>query len=110
MLEEKSMPKFYWAKAVRTDIYIQNRIGDKVSAHELYFGRKPNLRHFRIFGSIAYVHVLDEKRRKLDPKSEKCIVVGQNEVRSLETKSELAKKGLKPLTRGYADQPARRTL
>ena len=65
MLEEKSMPKFYWAEAVRTVVYIQNRIGDKVSAHELYFGRKPNLRHLRIFGSIAYVHVPDEKRRKL---------------------------------------------
>ena len=44
MLEEKSLPKFYWAEAVRTAIYIQNRIGEKVSAHELYFGRKPNLR------------------------------------------------------------------
>ena len=70
------MPKFYWAEAVRTAVYIQNRIGDKVSTHELYFGRRPNLRHPRIFGSIAYVHVADEKQRKLDPKSEKCILVG----------------------------------
>ena len=36
MLEEKSMPKFYWAKAVRTAVYIQNWIGEKVSAHEVY--------------------------------------------------------------------------
>ena len=75
MLEEKSMPKFYWAEAVQTVVYIQNRIGDKVSSHELYFGLKPNLRHLRIFGSIAYVHVPDEKRKKLDPKLEKCILV-----------------------------------
>ena len=60
MLEEKSMPKFYWAEAVRTAVYIQNRIREKVSAHELYFRRKPNLRHLRVFGSIAYVHVLGE--------------------------------------------------
>ena len=26
MLEEKSMPKFYWAKAVWTTLYIQKRI------------------------------------------------------------------------------------
>ena len=52
------MPKFYWAEAVRTAVYIEDRIGDKVSAHELYFGRKQNLRHLRIFGSIAYMHVL----------------------------------------------------
>jgi hypothetical protein len=43
MLEEKSMPKFYWADAVRTTVYIPNRIGDKVSAYERYFGTKPNL-------------------------------------------------------------------
>ena len=55
MLEEKSMPKFYWAVAVRTAVYIQNRIGDKVSAHGLYFRSKPNLRHLRVFGSTAYV-------------------------------------------------------
>ena len=60
MLEEKSMPKFYWAEAVRTAVYIQNRIGEKVFAHELYFGRKPNLQHLRVFGRIAYVHVPDE--------------------------------------------------
>ena len=36
MLEEKSLPKLYWAE-VRTMVYIQNRIGDKVLAHELYF-------------------------------------------------------------------------
>ena len=47
-----------------------------MSAHELYFGRKPNLRHLKVFDNISYVHVHDEKRRKLDPKSEKCILVG----------------------------------
>ena len=40
MLEEKSLPKFYWAEAVRTAVYYQNRIGEKVSVHELYFGDK----------------------------------------------------------------------
>ena len=32
--------------------------------------------HVRIFGSIAYVHIPDKKRQNLDPKSEKCILVG----------------------------------
>ena len=79
MLEEKSLPKFYWAEAVRTMVYIQNRIGDKVSAHKLYFRTKPNLRHLRVFGSIVYVHVPKEKRRKLDAKAEKCIMVGYSD-------------------------------
>ena len=35
--------------------------------------------HFRIFGSICYSLVPDEKRGKLDDKSEKCIFVGYSE-------------------------------
>ena len=30
----------------------------------------------RIISSIAYVHIPDEKRQKLDPMSEKCILIG----------------------------------
>jgi hypothetical protein len=29
-----------------------------------------------VFGCIAYVHVPNEKRSKLDPKAEKCIFIG----------------------------------
>ena len=76
MLEEKRLPKFYWSEAVRTAVYNQNRIGNKVSAHELYFETKPNLRHLKVFVSITYVHVPKEKWRKLDAKAEKCILAG----------------------------------
>ena len=48
----------------------------EVTPHERYYGKKPDLSHTRIFGVIAYVHIPDEKRQKLDPKSEKCILVG----------------------------------
>ena len=47
-----------------------------MSTHELYFGTKLNLRHLRVLDSIAYVYVPKEKRRKLDAKVEKCILVG----------------------------------
>jgi hypothetical protein len=35
--------------------------------------------HLRVFGSIAYVHIPDEKRKKLDSKSEKCILIGYSQ-------------------------------
>ena len=44
--------------------------------HELYFEKKPNLGHLTVFHNIAYVHVPKEKRRKLDAKAKKCILVG----------------------------------
>ena len=38
MLEEKSLPKFYWVEAIWTAVYIQNQIKENVSTHELYSG------------------------------------------------------------------------
>ena len=43
--------------------------------HELYFACKPNLKHLRVFDNIPYVHVPDEKWKKLDTKVEKYILV-----------------------------------
>ena len=48
----------------------------EVNPHEKYYGKKPDLSHVRIFASLAYVHIPDEKRQKLAPKSEKYILVG----------------------------------
>ena len=81
MLDEKHMPKIYWAKAVKTAVYLQNRTSTNggVSPHELYFGKKPNLGHLRVFGNIAYVHVPKEKRNKQDTKAEKCILIGYSD-------------------------------
>ena len=50
-----------------------------MSPHELYFGKKLNLAHLRFFSSITYVHVPKEKRRNLDAKSEKYILVGYSD-------------------------------
>ena len=45
-----------------------------MSPHELYFGRKANLGHLKVFSSLTYLHVPKEKQRKLDSKAEKCIL------------------------------------
>jgi hypothetical protein len=42
---------------------------------EKFIGKKPNVSHCRMFGSIAYMHILDEERPKLDLKAEKCIFI-----------------------------------
>jgi hypothetical protein len=40
---------------------------------------KPDVSHFYVFGSIAWAHIPDEKRKALHPKSEKCIFFGYYE-------------------------------
>jgi hypothetical protein len=44
--------------------------------HEAWIVKKPSLVHLKFFGCDAYVHVLKEKRSKLDNKAEKCIFIG----------------------------------
>ena len=50
-----------------------------MSLHELYFKWKPNLAHLQVFGNIVYVQMPHEKQKKLDAKSEKCILVGYSD-------------------------------
>ncbi|KAI3474406.1 hypothetical protein Pfo_029267 [Paulownia fortunei] len=47
-----------------------------MTPEEAWTGRRPNVGHFRIFGCVAYAHIPDEKRKKLDDKGEKCIFLG----------------------------------
>lgn len=50
-----------------------------MTPEEAWSGRKPAVDHFKIFGCIAYAHVPDEKRKKLDDNSEKCVFLGVSE-------------------------------
>jgi hypothetical protein len=42
-------------------------------------GRKPSVGHLRTFGCIAWAHILDDRRKKLDVKSHACIMMGYSE-------------------------------
>uniref|UniRef100_A0A803PAK3 CCHC-type domain-containing protein n=1 Tax=Cannabis sativa TaxID=3483 RepID=A0A803PAK3_CANSA len=47
-----------------------------MTPEEAWSGRRPAVDHFSIFGCVAYAHIPDEKREKLDDKGEKCIFLG----------------------------------
>lgn len=82
MLRSKKLPHSFWAEAVTTAVYVLNRCPTKKLdgkvPEEAWFGVKPSVRHFRIFGSLCYRHIPDQKRKKLDDKSEAMIFVGYN--------------------------------
>ena len=50
-----------------------------MTPEEAWSGRKLDVDYFKIFGCIAYAHIPNEKRKKLDDKSEKCIFLGVSE-------------------------------
>jgi transposase InsO family protein len=83
MLTAKHLSNEYWVEAVATAVYILNRcltksVKNKVP-QEAWTGLKHNVAHLKVFGCVAYAHVPDELRRKLDNKGHKCIFVGYSE-------------------------------
>jgi hypothetical protein len=52
---------------------------DNKTPEEVFFGKKPEVSHLRIFGCPIYTHVPKEKRTKLDPSGKKGIFVGYSE-------------------------------
>ncbi|OIW15328.1 hypothetical protein TanjilG_10768 [Lupinus angustifolius] len=80
MLKTKKLPKQFWGEAVSTSAYILNRCPSSrlegITPEEAWSGKKPNINHLRIFGSLCYKHVPDAQRKKLDDKSERLILIG----------------------------------
>lgn len=79
MLVDAGLNKKFWAEAAVTTGYLLNRIpcrGNSESPEERWTNEKQNLSHIKVFGCKAMVHVPKEKRRKLDAKSNECILMG----------------------------------
>ncbi|PNX60020.1 equilibrative nucleoside transporter 3-like protein, partial [Trifolium pratense] len=83
MINEKNIPKTFWPEAVNWAVHILNRCPTfavkDITPEEAWSGIKPSVSHFRIFGCIAYAHVPDNLRKKLDDKSVVCVHLGLSE-------------------------------
>ena len=73
-MKAKHMPRTFWDKVVLCAVYLLNRCPTKSVRNKTpngaWSGSKPSVGHLRIFGCIAYAHVPDQKRKKLDDKGE----------------------------------------
>ena len=83
MLHDQDLPMHLWVEAAKTTMYVQNhnphRVLKNKTPKEVFFGKKPEVSHLRIFGCPVYIHILKEKRMKLDPSGKKGIFVGYSE-------------------------------
>ncbi|KAJ4719034.1 Retrovirus-related Pol polyprotein from transposon TNT 1-94 [Melia azedarach] len=112
MMHEKNLPKKFWAEAVYTSVYLQNRLPTHAiegkTPIEAWSGLKPSVGHLKVFGSVCYVHVPDVKRDKLSKKASKGIFLGYSSqakgyrIFDLETKKIVHKARL--VVKGYAQQ------
>ena len=83
MIYHARLPIEFWAEAVNTAVYIRNRSPTTAlknkTPFECWFNHKPDVSNLRVFGSLCYIHIPDQKRQKLDAKSYKGIFVGYPE-------------------------------
>ena len=80
MLYQKSLPLEFWGEAVNTAVYVLNRVASRTLNGETpftkWYGYKPDISHFKEFGSVCYAHVPKEVRAKLDSKARECLFLG----------------------------------
>ena len=69
-----------WAEDARKTVYVKNRTPHRLlenkTPKEIFFGKKLEFNHLRIFGFPVYIHIPKEKRTKLYPSGRKGIFVG----------------------------------
>ena len=83
MMEAKTFPPNSWTEAIKCASYIQNRVPHKqlngMTLFEAWSGHKPDVTHFRIFGSKAWARIPTKKRKDLKPQIQECLFVGYYE-------------------------------
>ncbi|WJX88387.1 hypothetical protein P8452_70484 [Trifolium repens] len=83
MMHETKLAKHFWAEAVNTACYIQNRIYIRpllnLTTYELFKGRKPNISYFHQFGCTCYILNNKAYKRKFDAKACKGIFICYSE-------------------------------
>ncbi|XP_071927597.1 uncharacterized protein [Coffea arabica] len=80
MMQSKGIPKSLWAEAISCAIYVLNgcptRCNFGKTPQIIWTSMKPDISYFKVFGYLAYAHVPDHLRKKLDDKAEKYIFIG----------------------------------
>nr|GEX49104.1 hypothetical protein [Tanacetum cinerariifolium] len=80
MLSASTLPLLFWAEAIATACYTQNRsiiipTHDKTAYH-IINDMKPSIKHLHIFGCTCYLTRDGENLDKMKEKRDPCILVG----------------------------------
>src|SRR5581483_5895051 len=80
MMAHSSVPPSFWAEAVATACYTQNRTliikRTGKTAYEMIEKRKPDIKHLPVFGCKCYILNDREDLGKFDPKADESIFIG----------------------------------
>nr|GFB61001.1 retrovirus-related Pol polyprotein from transposon TNT 1-94 [Tanacetum cinerariifolium] len=80
MLSAAKVPLFFWAEAITTACFTQNRSlvipSHEKTPYHIINDRKPSVKFFHIFGSVCYIVRDGENLDKMKEKGDECIFVG----------------------------------
>ena len=82
MISRTNLPGFLWGEALKTVLYILNRVPTKavpLTPFELWAGRKPSLNHLKVWGCPAEVKLYNPTLSKLDSRTTRCYFVSYPE-------------------------------
>ncbi|RVW82657.1 Retrovirus-related Pol polyprotein from transposon TNT 1-94 [Vitis vinifera] len=82
MLSSSKLPKFLWTEALKTAVYILNRVPTKAvpkTPFKLLKGWKSSLRHMRVWGCSFEVRIYNPQEKKLDPRTISGYFIGYAE-------------------------------
>lgn len=82
MLNDSNSEKIFWAEAITTANYLQNRIitsATNKTPYEMYYKKRPQVKSLTIFGSRCYVKIPNHQRHKLENSAKEMILFGFDE-------------------------------
>nr|GEV28270.1 hypothetical protein [Tanacetum cinerariifolium] len=86
MLRAAKVPLFFWAEAIATTCFTQNRSlvipRHEKTPYHIINDRKPSVKFFHIFGSLCYIIRDGENLNKMKEKSDACIFMASDYVSS----------------------------
>ena len=78
MIQSKGLSLKYWVEAIKCTNYIVNRTLTKalknITQEEAWTKIKPDLSHFRVFGSIVWTHIPDERKNHTLKEMTNCMI------------------------------------
>jgi len=80
MLDESGTLATLWGEATFAAITILNKTNVRVNStqtpHELWYGKTPTVKYFKIFGSKCYIKRTNENLGKFEPRADEGILLG----------------------------------
>ena len=83
MINHFTLLESLWGEAVKTTVYILNRVPSKAIAktpYELWTSKKPSIRHLHVWGCLVEARPYKPNEKKLDSRTVSCFFVGYSEM------------------------------